>query len=282
MTLFLFLLLKFFSVKQLHMTPFIHPIRILYVLKLFASTTIKINYFFMLLKKLGIGLSLLALTVAMPASAQMQQDEQVLDQNQQNMSMQMFQANLSGQNEVPPVQSQMDGTAVFRMQNDQLMYQLMLSNPQNIIGAHIHCGESGQNGPIVVPLISGERNVQQSQGKVVVTGTITQQDIDQQADCDPRIQSVSDLVQAMENGRAYVNVHTQENPDGEIRGQISQAQMGDMGNMMGNQPFQVREIESPIEGTRTFVITVKTEVLNRLAQMLERMASFLQSPQTTQ
>ena len=30
-----------------------------------------------------------------------------------------------------------------------------------------------------------------------------------------------DLVKAIQNGQAYVNVHTTENPDGAIRGQIS-------------------------------------------------------------
>ena len=32
---------------------------------------------------------------------------------------------------------------------------------------------------------------------------------------------ISDLVSAMSSGVTYVNVHTQANPNGEIRGQIS-------------------------------------------------------------
>jgi CHRD domain len=31
---------------------------------------------------------------------------------------------------------------------------------------------------------------------------------------------ISDLVDLMKNGGAYVNIHTQENQNGEIRGQI--------------------------------------------------------------
>jgi len=33
--------------------------------------------------------------------------------------------------------------------------------------------------------------------------------------------AVIDLIKAMERGETYVNVHTEENPNGEIRGQIS-------------------------------------------------------------
>ena len=33
-----------------------------------------------------------------------------------------------------------------------------------------------------------------------------------------------DLVKAIQNGEAYVNVHTVQNPDGAIRGQISQVE----------------------------------------------------------
>jgi CHRD domain len=31
---------------------------------------------------------------------------------------------------------------------------------------------------------------------------------------------LSDLITLMENGQAYVNVHTEQNPEGEIRGTI--------------------------------------------------------------
>ena len=37
--------------------------------------------------------------------------------------------------------------------------------------------------------------------------------------------TVNDLVQAMNNGSIYVNVHTTQNPGGEIRGQIDPANM---------------------------------------------------------
>jgi hypothetical protein len=36
--------------------------------------------------------------------------------------------------------------------------------------------------------------------------------------------AVSDLVKSMERGETYVNAHTEANPNGEIRGQITTAQ----------------------------------------------------------
>ena len=36
--------------------------------------------------------------------------------------------------------------------------------------------------------------------------------------------SISDLTTAMGNGSVYANIHTQENPNGEIRGQLMNAQ----------------------------------------------------------
>ena len=32
---------------------------------------------------------------------------------------------------------------------------------------------------------------------------------------------ISDLIKLIEDGKAYVNVHTDQNPDGEIRGQLA-------------------------------------------------------------
>jgi hypothetical protein len=36
--------------------------------------------------------------------------------------------------------------------------------------------------------------------------------------------TISDLATAMKNGSTYANIHTEQNPNGEIRGQIMNAQ----------------------------------------------------------
>ena len=48
-------------------------------------------------------------------------------------------------------------------------------------------------------------------------GTITSSDLQQ----GPLVgKQISDLVNLMNNGQAYVNLHTQQNMNGEIRGQV--------------------------------------------------------------
>ena len=42
--------------------------------------------------------------------------------------------------------------------------------------------------------------------------------------------SIADLVAKMQSGEAYVNVHTEANPNGEIRGQIEMANATMMSN----------------------------------------------------
>jgi hypothetical protein len=64
--------------------------------------------------------------------------------------------------------------------------------------AHIHVAPRGQAGPVAVPLCSPCTNGQRGMAKLDV-GTIS----------------------AINHGQAYVNIHTAENPAGEVRGQIT-------------------------------------------------------------
>jgi hypothetical protein len=70
-----------------------------------------------------------------------------------------------------------------------------LTGPAN--AAHIHIGARGQAGPVSLPLCGP------CTSGMTGTGNAT-----------------AELVSALEAGRAYVNVHTAQNPAGEIRGQV--------------------------------------------------------------
>jgi hypothetical protein len=71
-----------------------------------------------------------------------------------------------------------------------------MSGPVN--AAHIHTGERGQAGPVVVPLCAQCPNGASERAEVNAA-----------------------VLSALQAGRAYVNVHTRRNPRGEVRrGQI--------------------------------------------------------------
>lgn len=68
------------------------------------------------------------------------------------------------------------------------------------VAAHIHVGRVGKSGPVAVPLCGPCRS-----------------------GVNRRVNLKASVLTALENGRAYVNVHTARNPAGEIRGQIPRA-----------------------------------------------------------
>jgi hypothetical protein len=62
-----------------------------------------------------------------------------------------FRAHLSGDQVVPPRDTRAQGQAIFQLSPDgtELSYRVIASNIENVIGAHIHIGATGVNGPNV-------------------------------------------------------------------------------------------------------------------------------------
>ena len=126
---------------------------------------------------------------------------------------QKFAATLSAQEEVPPTNSQATGMAEFTVMGDNVQYSVNASNIQSVTAGHIHSGKQGENGPIVVTLFKYDSPMNQ----VAEQGSITADKLE-----GPMAgKQLSDLATAMSNGETYVNVHTEQNPNGEIRGQIT-------------------------------------------------------------
>jgi hypothetical protein len=132
-----------------------------------------------------------------------------------------FVAPLSGSQEVPAVDTNATGVAVFRLSKDgtELSYRLNVANIVDVTQAHIHLGPAGVNGPVVAWLYPSGPPAQLIPGRtdgVLATGTITAESL-----VGPLAgASLADLVAEMEAGNAYVNVHTSAHPAGEIRGQL--------------------------------------------------------------
>jgi Cu/Zn superoxide dismutase len=150
-----------------------------------------------------------------------------------------FSARLTGDKEVPPVDS--DATGRIRLtansQQDALDYQLSVSNLNGVAtGAHIHRGSAGTNGPIVANLnirgtFAGASASASAGGGSAMTststgGTITSADLKGPLEG----KQVSDLIKLIEDGKAYVNVHTRQHPNGEIRGQLTSLSSSDTAN----------------------------------------------------
>ncbi len=128
---------------------------------------------------------------------------------------QKFIAQLSGQQEVPPVQTSASGMAWFKPMQDNVWFKINVTGIQGVTMAHIHSGKQGENGPPVVTLFKSETPSGQMSGKLA-KGNITANMLE-----GPMAgKQISDLITAMQNGETYANVHTQQNPNGEIRGQI--------------------------------------------------------------
>jgi hypothetical protein len=126
-------------------------------------------------------------------------------------------AMLTGNDVVPPVTTQATGEVTFALSKDgkELTYTLTVKDIENATAAHIHAGKKGENGGPLAGLFAGPKKAGMFSGELA-KGTITDKDL-----MGPLAgKKVKDLDKIIEDGGAYVNIHTEKNPNGEVRGQI--------------------------------------------------------------
>lgn len=136
---------------------------------------------------------------------------------------------LNAASEVPPNESLARGTAMFKVSDDgtEIQYRLLVANIENVVAAHIHLAPAETNGPVVAFLFGPAAPGGGSFSGVIATGTITAANLIGPLTGQP----LSALIDAIEAGNAYVNVHTNDGdpttpggpgdlPGGEIRGQL--------------------------------------------------------------
>lgn len=114
-----------------------------------------------------------------------------------------FAATLDGEQEAPPVTTDGSGTGTFSFdaQTNELTYDITfsgLSGPVTV--AHFHAGAVGVAGGVVFDISSDFAG-----GVMMVSGTWPM---------------TADDVTELMAGNIYVNIHTAQNPAGEIRGQL--------------------------------------------------------------
>lgn len=137
-----------------------------------------------------------------------------------------FVATLSGEGH--GIDTPASGRAEFEVDGDaeEVHYTLRVEAFCDATMAHIHLGAEGEDGPVVVWLYpTDQQEPRTKDGRFTGTlaeGTFTADDF-----VGPLAgQSLRDLVNALRERGAYVNVHTEDHPKGEIRGQIEPADEG--------------------------------------------------------
>ena len=126
-----------------------------------------------------------------------------------------FEFNLT-ESEVPPVQTNATGKAeisAYTVAGDTITYRVNAMNITDVTGGHIHLGKPGENGPIVFTMFKYDP----PRNEVSESGTITADKLEGPM----KGKSVYDVALAGSNGSLYMNIHTLENPNGEIRGTSS-------------------------------------------------------------
>ena len=106
---------------------------------------------------------------------------------------------LSGSQEVPPVTTSATGSGTITVAADQSISGSVKTTGIKGTAAHIHVAASGANGPVIVPLTKDGDN-----GWTVGPGA--------------KLQDAH--YQAFKDGNLYINVHSEANKGGELRGQI--------------------------------------------------------------
>ena len=131
----------------------------------------------------------------------------------------VYTATLSGSNEAPPVAATGAGgfaTVTIDVAAQTVTWVVDVYNlPSGVTAGHIHAGGVGVAGPVVVNFTvpttaSNDFRISGSAGAANVVARPAQ-----------GVNTWEDLLQALATGHAYVNVHSQANPGGEIRGQLA-------------------------------------------------------------
>ena len=146
----------------------------------------------------------------------------------------IFYTSLDGWNEVQPVATTGVGGLKLELTNNLLTvsgaFSDLLGDFDASIGAHLHLGNAGENGDVILPLIV-ENPTELREGMVPALENI--------------FALTDEQITALRNGELYANFHTTEFPMGELRGQIL-AEINDF-------PSRSATITSPANGSTIIV-----------------------------
>ncbi|MGH8625241.1 MAG: CHRD domain-containing protein [Gammaproteobacteria bacterium] len=146
----------------------------------------------------------------------------------------VFRANLAGEQEVAGLVAPQPGvttetTGRFRIEFDSALtkaeFRLRVGDGVKVTQAHLHCAPAGVNGEIVAFLF-GPVDPGVDVDGLLAEGELSNADVVPDVDfasdpaCGKTIDNIASLRAAMLQGCIYVNVHTETNLAGEVRGQV--------------------------------------------------------------
>lgn len=126
-----------------------------------------------------------------------------------------YRARLDGNNEVPAVKTTAEGVINFKTKNDMLTWKMNVTGANDATGVNIHKGKAGEKGEIVVDLMKVSKHSDNPKG-MTMRGNVTESSLMGSM----AGKTIADLKTAIANGDVYVNLKTQDHPDGLMRGQI--------------------------------------------------------------
>ena len=143
----------------------------------------------------------------------------VSDKSSANHSNQFhFNASINGRNSVPAKDTKAVGEVIVNISKDESIvhYKVMVANIKNVVASHFHLAPAGSNGGVVVPLFANP-NPQPSgpMNGIMAEGDITASDV-----VGVLAGDLDGFIEAIRSGNIYINIHTMQNPGGEIRGNL--------------------------------------------------------------
>ena len=126
-----------------------------------------------------------------------------------------YRARLDGNNEVPVVKTTAEGVINFKTKSGMMTWKMNVTGINDARAANIHQGEVGEKGDVVVDLMKVSKHSDSPKG-MTMRGNVTESSLMGSM----AGKTIADLKTAIANGDVYVNLKTQDHPDGLMRGQI--------------------------------------------------------------
>lgn len=132
-----------------------------------------------------------------------------------------FKAALSGDQEVPAVETRALGVAKYQLKDNgtRLTFDHYFRRLRNVVAAHLHLGAEGENGPVVAFLLPADldpRSREAKRARFRINGALSSSDLTGPLTGQP----LDALIAEIEAGNVYINIHTEQNPNGELRSQL--------------------------------------------------------------